>query len=342
MKVLLGLVLVSFCKADLNLLVFGDWGRDNEGEFAAAKGMETVAESLKLDAAVLLGDNFYSAGIKGDDHSPRFQKTFENVYNGTALEKLDFYAIAGNHDHGGNVSAQLCYSDDSKRWKYPSWWYSKTFNISGSNKVFEMLLFDSVIGLGNSDDNEDPFAQPPGPSDPHTAAAQWAWLEESMAKSTADYLFVGAHYPVWSICQHGPTKQLVDKVKPMLEHYGAHFMSGHDHCLGHIDEGKGPQYIITGAGMSCCYSDTNKDKVPNGSVKFFTAGPGGSEYQPLPIQMKSGFTTFRITADSMKVVYHAHEGTELYTTPDFKPRASIPPPMPPSPPADSQENDLVV
>jgi hypothetical protein len=194
-----------------------------------------------------------------------------------------------------------------------------------------MLLFDTVIGLGNTDDNEDTFAQPPGPKDPPAAAAQWAWLEAAMANSTAEYLWVGGHYPVWSACQHGPTHALIEKLKPKLEAYGAHYMCGHDHCMGHIDEGLGPQYILTGAGMSCCYSASHVKNCPNESIKFHTAGPGGSAYQPMPFPLKSGFTSFRLTDESMKVVFHAHNGTVLYTTPDIAPR--VPPaPTPPPPP----------
>ena len=36
---------------------------------------------------------------------------------------------------------------------------------------------------------------------------------------------------------------------------------------------------VTGAGMECCYAAPNLPKVPKGSVKFFTAGHGGSAYQ---------------------------------------------------------------
>ena len=35
----------------------------------------------------------------------------------------------------------------------------------------------------------------PGPDDPPKAAQQWAWLEQRMQSSTADYLWVGAHCP---------------------------------------------------------------------------------------------------------------------------------------------------
>ena len=59
----------------------------------------------------------------------------------------------------------------------------------------------------------------------------------------------------------------------------AHYFSGHDHCEGHINEGTGVEYIVTGAGMECCYAAPNLPKVPKGSVKFFTAGHGGSAYQ---------------------------------------------------------------
>merc|ERR1712070_837285 len=248
-------------------------------------------------------------------------------------EALPFYAIAGNHDHKGNVTAQIAYTGDSKRWEFPDYYYSKKFNISGTPgpMTFEMILFDSVIGVGNTDDNEDPFEQPKGPADVPSAEAQWKWLNETMAASTADYLWVGAHYPVYSACSHGPTQQLIDILKPKLEQYGAHYMCGHDHCQGHIDEGKGVQYIVAGSGMECCYDDSNKDKCPKDSIKFWMSGKDGSGYQKMPngLKPKSGFASFQIGEKSMKVALHSDGGEVLYTTPEIpprKPRAPTPPP----------------
>lgn len=79
-------------------------------------------------------------------------------------------------------------------------------------------------------------------------------------------------------------------------------------------------YVTTGSGMACCYGDTNLEKVPKGSVKFAMVGPGGSEFEKMPFAPLSGFTSYRVGADSMRVVFHAHNGTVLYTTPPILPR----------------------
>jgi len=326
---LLPFVLVS---SDLNFLAIGDWGGSSDtkptsaGQVDDAAGMALIASELHVDFATLLGDNFYSSGIHGDETCPRFEETFENVYTGKSLQ-VPFYAIAGNHDHGGNVTAQIAYTALSDRWQYPDSYFGihKTFNNSeGKTGSLDIFFIDTVILAGNTDDNEkfglDKWAQPIGPMDQVAADKQWDWLNQSMANSTANYLWVAGHYPVWSACSHGPTSKLVSKLKPLLEKHNAHYMSGHDHCNGHIDEGTGVQYVVTGAGKECCYDGKNVDKNPKGSIKWWMSGSGGSGYQPMPFKMKAGFTSYRVSIDSMQVVYHAHNGTTLYTPPAIKPR----------------------
>ena len=93
-------------------------------------------------------------------------------------------------------------------------------------------------------------------------------------------------------------------------------------------------YVSTGAGMFCCYSDKNLGTVPEKSIKFASSGAGGEYWyggvKPPPFQILSGFTSYRVGSDSMKVVYHAHNGTVLYETPPILPRTKTP--QPPAPP----------
>ncbi len=152
----------------------------------------------------------------------------------------------------------------------------------------------------------------------------------------------GAHYPVWSVASHGPTAGLVERLRPMLHQHQAHFFNGHDHDLEHIKEnGSAVNYVTTGSGMSCCYADSHLQSVPAGSTKFAMVGSHGAQFESMPFDMLSGFTTYRVAKDHMTVVFHAHNGTELYRTDPILPRdldkppgplPPLPPPAPPPPP----------
>jgi len=44
-----------------------------------------------------------------------------------------------------------------------------------------------------------------------------AWIEETLKNSQADYIFAAGHYPVYSACSHGNTKELEENLRPLLE-----------------------------------------------------------------------------------------------------------------------------
>ena len=77
----------------------------------------------------LAGDNFYFTGVK-DVNDERFFLTYENVFHDQSLQ-IPWYVCAGNHDHYGNVWAQVAYTQRSNRWNFPSLYYSKTFAVEG-------------------------------------------------------------------------------------------------------------------------------------------------------------------------------------------------------------------
>lgn len=81
---------------------------------------------------------------------------------------------------------------------------------------------------------------------------QYAWLEAGLAGSTADWIIVCGHHPVFSGAAHGNTPAVVKHVLPLLIRYGvALYMAGHDHVLSYITpmlNTDAPDYLISGAG----------------------------------------------------------------------------------------------
>ena len=238
--------------AGLSLVMVGDWGGHNDtdpttpGQVSTASGMASVAASLGADTVILLGDNFYYEGVTTAD-SRRFNDTFEQVYTPELYgDDTTFWAIAGNHDHKGNVSAQIEHSTMSERWNFPSHYYKKAWSwvaddgITG--RTAELLLLDTAILCGESDVYDEATgewqtltgAELPGPFYPEAAKAQWEWLEAALEESTADFLWVGGHYPIFSAGNDGTVPLLVDKLLPLLAAHGAHYVSGHDHMFEHI------------------------------------------------------------------------------------------------------------
>jgi 3',5'-cyclic AMP phosphodiesterase CpdA len=263
-------LLTAFTVADadgLNFLVMGDWGGSGSrpfttgGEISVADAMGKLAPTSQSNFALALGDNFYSTGITTDENDQRFKSTFEDVFTADSLKGDSFFrVVAGNHDHYGNVTAQVAYSSHSKRWHFPSLYYSFTEAIPAAgpedaDSSVQIVLIDTVLLSGQAADpvtgEHLPGSNYTGPADQQAADDQWAWLEGELAKSTADYLIVAGHYPVYSICEHGPTAVLVSKLKPMMEKYKVTaYLAGHDHCAEHINEGKPGSVDYHGIGAS--------------------------------------------------------------------------------------------
>lgn len=104
------------------------------------------------------------------------------------------------------------------------------FRIPRTDSTLTIMMLDTVLMCGNSDDFVD--QQPKAPRNGVQANTQLLWLQQRLAKSKADYLLVAGHYPVWSISEHGPTNCLLKKLRPLLKKYKATaYLCGHDHNL---------------------------------------------------------------------------------------------------------------
>jgi len=299
------------------LLQLADWGGDTDSDptwppqLLAEKGLAKAAWDMDVDSVLMLGDNFYDGGVSSVN-SKRFKQTFENVYAESDFpEGLPFHIIAGNHDHYGNVQAQIDYTKVAPggRWKFPSLWYKLDWAWkaeSGENRSLDILMIDTV-GLAGLSDDECLGCALPGPGNLTMAQGQWHWIEQQLSESTADFLWVAGHYPIYSAGDDGTTEKLVSKLLPLLKKYGAHYISGHDHMVEHIIS-DGVHQFLNGMGAECCYGQDNKDTVPKGMIQFIISGSMGSNKKA-----KSGFTSMQFGDEALNMTFHREDGGMLYT-----------------------------
>ncbi|KAF3687253.1 Tartrate-resistant acid phosphatase type 5 [Channa argus] len=293
-------------RTSIKFLAVGDWGGLPYSPYvtavqkSTAQEMGIVAEQMGADFILALGDNFYYKGVNSVD-SPRFKETFEAVFTAKSLQ-VPWYVIAGNHDHAGNVKAQIEYSQRSNRWKFPSYYYELNFRIPNSGKTLTIIMLDTIMLCGNSLDHVD--EKPRGPLSVVDANRQLTWLEERLALSKADFLLVAGHYPVWSVSKHGPTQCLLQKLHPLLNKYKATaYLCGHDHNLQYIEESD-IGYVVSGAGNFLDPDTHHWKHVPKGSVKFFTG----------QASTLGGFVHAEVTKNKMIVTFFQAKGTSLYRT----------------------------
>ncbi|XP_064604998.1 tartrate-resistant acid phosphatase type 5-like [Liolophura sinensis] len=300
----------AFVSNALNFTVLGDFGGisffpyQSPFEHAVATQMGIFVRDHGSQFILALGDNFYWKGVKDVD-DPRFEQTFESVFKNPSLQ-IPWYVLAGNHDHYGNVSAQIAYTKKSKRWNFPELYYSLSMPIPGSTSFVDIIMIDTVTLCGNT--KSDASSEPPSePDDVQLAEDQWAWLESKLQSSKGLYLVVAGHFPVWSISEHGPTKCLVDRLMPMLHKYNATaYLNGHDHNLQHLEYSMlntTVDYYVIGAADVVDPSTKHINDVPTGSLKYHGAN----------ILTLGGFAFVQADMKSMNLTFVDAEGALLYS-----------------------------
>ncbi|NWZ29848.1 PPA5 phosphatase, partial [Asarcornis scutulata] len=236
------------------------------------------------------------------------QDTFERVFTAGGLRGLPWFVLAGNHDHAGNVTAQLAYSHRSPRWHFPHPYYSLRLRVPGSNATARLLLLDTVLLCGGTEDFG-AGSPPAGPADAAAAAAQLAWLRARLAAAARDrFVLVAGHYPVWSVAEHGPTACLLRLLRPLLRrHRVTAYLCGHDHNLQYLEE-DGVGYVVSGAGNFMEPTQRHGGAVPPGSLRFFYGAP----------ESPGGFAHLRLEPHAATVTFLEATGRVLY-------RVALPP-----------------
>lgn len=234
----------------ISFFAVGDTGYGKRALAEVAAAMERSARERPVALALLLGDNFYTAGVDSTDDE-RWRTIFEEPFGSSALA-VPFHAVLGNHDHRGQVEAQIEYTAKSERWRMPSRWY--TFTREGASGVTAQFFALDTEPI------EEAWRE---------AGEQVAWLAAELEKSKARWKVVFGHHPALSHGKHGGTKEIVREVVPLFERFGVDlYVTGHDHDLQILDSGKGWLQVVSGAGSS------TRDTSYGDDTLFATASPG--------------------------------------------------------------------
>ena len=183
-----------------------------------------------------------------------------------------------------------------------------------------MLMVDTVLLCGQTQSEEycsfhgipkiKCLLQPEYPKNINLANEQLIWIEETLKKSKSSYIIVNGHYPIWSIAEHGPTKCLVDSLRPLLIKYNVTaYMSGHDHTFEYIEENNYPNlgYIVTGGAHLCDKSTEHINNIPSKWLKFHGCSKGG-------------FTRIHASNTLYFDIYYGDSKHVTYSTKHFLPR----------------------
>ncbi len=214
----------------------------------------TDSSSPSIEFVISVGDHFYDVGARGVNDQ-RFQCGWADLFYGglpksTEIQNANttpppWYLVLGNHDYHGDIQAQLDYSQVHAGWNMPARYFSRKWvlpPVSVSNESSNMTTTLRVLFLDTMQLCGDHHVQQRG----EAADVQWNWLSTALAASRADFLLVVGHHPVFSGGPiHGNNRCLQQRLRPLLEAHGAHYMSGHEHTLQHLSSG-GISYFVSG------------------------------------------------------------------------------------------------
>ncbi len=196
---------------DLHFAAAGDVGEAGGRVQATGRTIAAVGRADPYDALILLGDNVYPDG----DPARLQEKVFE-PFAGVLGSGARLWAVLGNHDvKEGHAEGQV------QALGMPGRWYA--------------LELGSVLFVGLD-------------SNLVADGGQRAWLERTLAASTARWKIAAVHHPPYSAGYQGSNQSVRRAFSPIFERYGvALVLSGHDHDYQRSERIGGVTYIVTGA-----------------------------------------------------------------------------------------------
>ena len=204
-------------RGNIKFIAIGDVGTEDQNQILVADSVNRVCRSVVCDFILLLGDNFYPAGVSSID-DPRFNEGFEKLYGPS---NVPVFSVLGNHDVKGNAEAQKNYSLVSNYWKMPNYNY---YFKAGPAFFYALNSNCSLLS--------------------------WKDLFNKVKSSDADWKIIFAHHTLYSSGKHGDADIISRGLwQTFFQDQVSFFISGHDHHLEYLKvKGQKTEYVISGAG----------------------------------------------------------------------------------------------
>lgn len=221
-------------------LVIGDWGTGGDAQRRVGASMARTASAYGCNAVISTGDNIYPKGVQSATDE-QWKRKFTAMYHDQGLTQ-PFYPTLGNHDYGFDPDAQIAYSKANPQWKFPARTYTHLFTAKDGTTVQIFSLDTQLVQTAVEG----------------AAAAQRAWLDAELTRSTARWKIVFGHHMLYSNGAYGNLKRMRDAFESVLvKHHVPLYMCGHDHDLQLLRAVNGVSYMVSGGGGG--HRDTSWD-----------------------------------------------------------------------------------
>jgi tartrate-resistant acid phosphatase type 5 len=278
-----------------NFIVIGDFGRNGEyNQKEVANQIAKTAVEIDADFVVSVGDNFYPYGVQSTQ-DPLFEKSFEDIYHHTDLQ-CEWYLALGNHDYGGNIQAQLDYSNISRRWRMPAQYFEKIIELKKGFKV-QLIFIDTNPFIKNYYEKDDEKGLNVKKQD---TLLQKKWLLEKLNTKDENikWKIVVGHHPMYSggkRINSPDTKDIENLLTPIFNKYNVDaYLCGHEHDLQIIkSKDCTTTQFLSGAGSE--------------------VRPTGNREGSIFSKSESGFMVFSVNDNALRVFLINYLGEKIFT-----------------------------
>lgn len=208
--------------------VIGDWGRN--GYFKQKELANTMHKAgfvIEPEIIISTGDNFYPNGV-ASVNDPYLKSSYEDIYSGYNLF-CPWYIVLGNHDYRGNTQAQIDYTNVSRRWNMPDYYYHLDKTSDDGAKI--RFLFIDTNPFEDDYYDSKKYAK----VREQDSLQQKKWIEKKLNEPQADWKIVIGHHPMYTSGKRMKDFSYQRKnLENVFEKYKVNaYFAGHEHDLQH-------------------------------------------------------------------------------------------------------------